>query len=240
MVGDALRTKLAERAAIRSCGRWPRAVRAGRDEQVVRARRHGRAKQPLLGQMQVLGLMIRARRPYTCHSTRRPPTPGAVTPRPGVAALCQQVLSAYGDAVEPRAWPRLSSITPRGRCGHSLSADGNNPEVCDPYDINCSNLTRCYFDVSDNFLGVNQNSPPGGFAFTYYTCAAVKPEGASNCPASAADCQYAPVLKDCQLIVDKSTFGSDEIAVQLPGIASYPAVRRAPEPFQHLYGSCSS
>jgi len=51
--------------------------------------------------MQVLGLMIRARRPYTCHSTRRPPAPGAVTPRPGAAALCQQVPSAYGDTVEP-------------------------------------------------------------------------------------------------------------------------------------------
>ena len=103
------------------------------------------------------------------------------------------------------------------------NVDGNNPEVCDPCDINCGNLTRCYFDASDNFLGVNQNSPPGGFAFTYYTCAVVKPEGASNCPASAADCQYAPVLQDCQLIVDKSTFGSDEVAVQLPGTASYPA-----------------
>ena len=103
------------------------------------------------------------------------------------------------------------------------NVDGNNPEVCDPCDINCNNLTRCYFDASDNFLGVNQNSPPSGFAFTYYTCAVVKPEGASNCPASAADCQYAPVLQDCQLIVDKSTFGSDEVAVQLPGTASYPA-----------------
>jgi len=99
-------TSSARVAAIRSCGRWPRAVRAGRDEQVVRARRHGRAKQPLLGQMQVLGLMIRARRPYTCHSTRRPPAPGAVTPRPRAAALCQQVLSAYGDTVEP---PRLAT-----------------------------------------------------------------------------------------------------------------------------------
>ena len=103
------------------------------------------------------------------------------------------------------------------------NVDGNNPEVCDPCDINCSNLTRCYFDASDNFLGVNQDSPPGGFTFTYYTCAVAKPEGASDCPASAADCQYAPVLQDCQLIVDKSTFGSDEVAVQLPGTASYPA-----------------
>jgi hypothetical protein len=99
------------------------------------------------------------------------------------------------------------------------NVDGNNPEVCDPCDINCNNLTRCYFDASDNFLGSNQDSPPGGFAFTYYTCAVAKPDGASQCPAPAADCQYAPVLQDCQLIVDNSTFGADEVAVA----ASYPA-----------------
>jgi hypothetical protein len=74
------------------------------------------------------------------------------------------------------------------------NVDANNPEVCDPCDVNCSNLTRCYFDASDNFLGSNQNSPPSGFAFTYYTCAVVKPDGAGACPAKAADCQYAPVL----------------------------------------------
>lgn len=71
--------------------------------------------------------------------------------------------------------------------------DGQNPEVCDPCDLNCNNLTRIYFDVSDKFLGTNQASPPGGFTFSYYTCAVVKSEGASSCPAPVADCQYAPV-----------------------------------------------
>jgi hypothetical protein len=99
------------------------------------------------------------------------------------------------------------------------NVDGNNPEVCDACDINCGNLTRCYFDQADNFLGVNQKSPPGGFAYTYYTCAVVKPEGAGNCPASAADCQYQPVTQDCRLIIDKSTFGEDEVEVT----TSYPA-----------------
>jgi hypothetical protein len=75
------------------------------------------------------------------------------------------------------------------------NVDGNNPEVCDPCDINCSNLTRCYFDSSDNFLGSNQASPPGGFPFTYYTCAVVKPAGAANCPAPSADCQYPPTVQ---------------------------------------------
>jgi len=94
------------------------------------------------------------------------------------------------------------------------NVDGNNPEVCDACDINCSNLTRCYFDATDNFLGTNQNTPPSGFSFIYYTCAVVKPAGAADCPASAANCQYAPILQDCQLIVDKSTFGEDEVSVQ--------------------------
>ena len=74
------------------------------------------------------------------------------------------------------------------------NVDGHNPEVCDPCDINCSNLTRVYFDVSNNFLGINQASPPGGFNFSYYICAVVDPNGASNCPASSGDCQYWPPL----------------------------------------------
>ena len=46
------------------------------------------------------------------------------------------------------------------------NVDGNNPEVCDPCDINCGNLTRCYFDDTNNFLGSNQDSPPGGFTYS--------------------------------------------------------------------------
>ena len=75
------------------------------------------------------------------------------------------------------------------------NVDGNNPEVCDPCDLNCSNLTRCYFDSSNNFLGTNQASPPGGFPFTYYTCAVVQPAGAASCPAPAANCQYPPTVQ---------------------------------------------
>jgi hypothetical protein len=70
--------------------------------------------------------------------------------------------------------------------------DGKNPEVCDPCDLNCQNLTRDYFDSGDKYLGSNQESPPSGFPFSYYTCAVVKPGGASSCPASAPDCAYAP------------------------------------------------
>jgi hypothetical protein len=69
-----------------------------------------------------------------------------------------------------------------------------DPEVCDPCDVNCSNLTRIYFDAGDNFLGSNQATPPSGFSFSYFICAVVKPAGAANCPASSADCAYAPDL----------------------------------------------
>jgi hypothetical protein len=72
------------------------------------------------------------------------------------------------------------------------NVDGANPEVCDPCDINCGNLTRVYFDTSDHYLGANQASPPSGFSFSYYICAVVQPGGASTCPASSAQCQYAP------------------------------------------------
>lgn len=90
--------------------------------------------------------------------------------------------------------------------------DGQNPEVCDPCDINCNNLTRVYFDAEDNFLGINQSSPPGGFAFDYYICAVVKAEGSANCPASAGDCQYAPVNQSLEFIMGQATFAKDEVA----------------------------
>jgi hypothetical protein len=89
--------------------------------------------------------------------------------------------------------------------------DGQNPEVCDPCDINCGNLTRVYFDNFDNFLGINQNSPPSGFSFTYYICAIAKPAGAADCPASAANCQYAPVTQDTQFVILKSTYTKDDV-----------------------------
>jgi hypothetical protein len=73
------------------------------------------------------------------------------------------------------------------------NVDGSNPEVCDPCDINCSNLTRIYFDGADRFLGSNQATPPSGFTFTYYICAVVQPAGAAGCPATTAQCQYLPV-----------------------------------------------
>lgn len=57
--------------------------------------------------------------------------------------------------------------------------NSNNPEVCDPCDANCNKLTRCYFDVSDNFRGSNSASPPGGVGFIYYTCIVKLPDSAT-------------------------------------------------------------
>jgi len=70
-------------------------------------------------------------------------------------------------------------------------ADQSNPEVCDPCDVNCTNLTRNYFNSNDNYLGSSQALPPG-FNYAYYICAIVKPSGAPNCPPPASDCRYAP------------------------------------------------
>jgi hypothetical protein len=72
------------------------------------------------------------------------------------------------------------------------NADGAAPEVCDPCDLNCGALTRCYFSAADDFLGANHETPPGGFPFSYYICAIVRPAGAGGCPAPPDDCQYAP------------------------------------------------
>lgn len=70
---------------------------------------------------------------------------------------------------------------------------GGDPEVCDPCDLNCHNLTRIYFDANGNFVGSNQATPPGGLNYSYYICAIVKPGGAADCPASSSNCSYEPV-----------------------------------------------
>ena len=86
------------------------------------------------------------------------------------------------------------------------AANNANPEVCDPCDLNCSNLTRCYFDASDIYLGSNQSSPPGGFAFAYYTCAVVKPAAATACPASSTNCEYGPFPYQTRVLEVATTF----------------------------------
>ena len=66
--------------------------------------------------------------------------------------------------------------------------------MCDPCCLNCFNEFRAYFDSSNDYLGTNEQRPPGGFNFAYYTAVVVKPKGAANsdtdCHATSLDCTY--------------------------------------------------
>ena len=112
----------------------------------------------------------------------------------GLANIPYIVAGVYATGLTPRDDADVYAMVVSHEMAEMIvdpKVDGHNPEVCDPCDLNCKNLTRVYFNSADNFLGTNQSSPPHGFGFAYYICAVVKAEGASNCPASAADCQYA-------------------------------------------------
>ena len=98
--------------------------------------------------------------------------------------------------------------------------NGKNPEVCDPCCINCQGQSgsytggffRAYFDAFNDYLGTNQQSPPGGFDFAYYVAVVVKPAGAvGDCHATNADCTYAPVLQNLYFVIEKDDYGRDEV-----------------------------
>jgi hypothetical protein len=93
-------------------------------------------------------------------------------------------------------------------------ADHSNPEVGDPCCENCyhgGNFYRAYFDAFNNYLGTNQQSPPGGFNFAYYTAVVVKPEDGLDCPAPDADCNYSPTPQNFYFVAEKNNFGHDEV-----------------------------
>jgi hypothetical protein len=94
-------------------------------------------------------------------------------------------------------------------------ADHSNPEVGDPCCENCyhnQNFYRAYFDAFNNYLGTNQQSPPGGFNFAYYAAVVVKPAGGSDCPAPDADCNYTPTPQNFYFVAEKNNFGHDEVS----------------------------
>jgi hypothetical protein len=96
-------------------------------------------------------------------------------------------------------------------------ANFSNPEVCDPCCENCiSNFYRAYFDSFNDYLGTNQQSPPGGFNFAFYNAVVVKPAGAAfsetDCHATAADCNYAPVIQNYYFVIEKDDYGRDEVS----------------------------
>src|SRR5436190_5143562 len=99
-----------------------------------------------------------------------------------------------------------------------LIVDHVNPEVCDPCNLNCHNLFWLYHDTTNNYLGSNNNSPPGSFTYAYYICAIIKPDAASNCPASGADSQYQPWARSLQFSMGTLSFSKDDIT----NATSYP------------------
>lgn len=97
-------------------------------------------------------------------------------------------------------------------------ANDSNPETGDPCCENClgTDFYRAYFDSFNDYLGTNQQSPPGGFNFAYYTAVVVKPEGGANfggdCHATPSDCDYAPVIQNFYFVIQKDDYGRDEVS----------------------------
>lgn len=100
----------------------------------------------------------------------------------------------------------------------------SNPEVCDPCCENCENVAgsysggffRAYFDIFNDYLGTNQQTPPGGYNFAYYNAVIVRPAGAeyseaSDCEATAADCEYAPINQNFYFVINQDDYGQDEV-----------------------------
>jgi hypothetical protein len=96
-------------------------------------------------------------------------------------------------------------------------ANDSNPETGDPCCENClgTDFYRAYFDSFNDYLGTNQQSPPGGFNFAYYTAVVVKPEGGGffngDCHATVSDCDYAPVVQNFYFVINKDDYGRDEV-----------------------------
>ena len=70
-------------------------------------------------------------------------------------------------------------------------ADLGNPEVGDPCAGNCGPLWIDYFDSAGRYLQTLQTFPPP-FPYAFFINAIVKPSAATQCPAAAQACAYAP------------------------------------------------
>lgn len=73
------------------------------------------------------------------------------------------------------------------------AADDSLPEVCDGCGTNCQGHAafRAYFDAQGGYLGTTTTFPPG-FSYAFFIGAIARPSVASDCPAPAAGCAYAP------------------------------------------------
>lgn len=66
-----------------------------------------------------------------------------------------------------------------------------NPEVCDPCAGNCNNLFLAFFDDASQYIASAQSLPPA-FQYAFFIAAIVQPSSATQCPAPANACDYAP------------------------------------------------
>jgi len=72
-------------------------------------------------------------------------------------------------------------------------ADGGNPEVADGCGTNClgDSAYRAFFDTSSKYLASVTDFPPP-FPYRFFISAVVRPASATDCPAPATACAYAP------------------------------------------------
>lgn len=70
-------------------------------------------------------------------------------------------------------------------------ADLSNPESADPCGPNCQRVWIDYFDTAGRYIRTSQSFPPP-FDYAFFLNAIVKPNAATQCPAPAAACNYAP------------------------------------------------
>ena len=73
------------------------------------------------------------------------------------------------------------------------AADDRNPEVCDGCGTNCLGTAayRSYFGAEGRYVR-SANSFPPGFPYGLFVSAIAKPAAATQCPADATSCAYAP------------------------------------------------
>jgi hypothetical protein len=112
----------------------------------------------------------------------------------GLASVAFTVFGVYAGGLTLQDLPDVYAMVVSHEIAELVvdpNVDGQNPEVCDPCDLNCGPLHRLFFDDSDNYLGAGQALPPG-FSYSYYICAIVNPGGAAACPAADGNCDYAP------------------------------------------------
>ncbi len=70
-------------------------------------------------------------------------------------------------------------------------ADLGNPEVADPCGPNCQQVWIDYFNNAGGYIQTLQLFPPP-FDYAFFINAIVQPSAATQCPAPAATCNYAP------------------------------------------------